>query len=213
MTVSTEGITYEQAYQGVMECYLVAGHPHCGAAAGKAEFPVKVTVQWHHSALDSNGFLLDNTWFAEYVNAFKGIHLTISCENLLALILRDIRTAVSDRRWHRITAALRGIPAVEITATVDNPADEVCYLPGRREIRVPEALAVRPDVVGSIRQDVLARAREESDRIIAMDGQSGLDIARAEHPDAILVDLLLPLVDGWTVTRKLREEPWAARTP
>src|SRR5688500_8002740 len=46
-----------------------------------------------------------------------------------------------------------------------------------------------------------------------MDGQSGLDIARAERPDAILVDLLLPRVDGWTVTRTLREEAWAARIP
>ena len=49
--------------------------------------------------------------------------------------------------------------------------------------------------------------------LIAMDGQSGLDIARAQRPDAILVDLLLPRVDGWTVTRLLREEAWAARIP
>jgi CheY-like chemotaxis protein len=49
--------------------------------------------------------------------------------------------------------------------------------------------------------------------LVAMDGQSGLDVARAERPDAILVDLLLPRVDGWTVTRMLRLEPWAARIP
>jgi CheY-like chemotaxis protein len=62
-----------------------------------------------------------------------------------------------------------------------------------------------------VAQRIIRAAGHEA--LIAMDGQSGLDIARAQHPDAILVDLLLPLVDGWTVTRKLREEPWAARTP
>ncbi|GAC1459804.1 MAG: hypothetical protein NVSMB8_09830 [Candidatus Limnocylindrales bacterium] len=49
--------------------------------------------------------------------------------------------------------------------------------------------------------------------LTAVDGQAGLDLARQERPDAILVDLLLPKVDGWTVTRLLREESWAARIP
>ncbi len=47
----------------------------------------------------------------------------------------------------------------------------------------------------------------------ATDGAAGLAMARAERPDAILVDLLLPRVDGWTVTKTLREEEWARRIP
>jgi len=47
----------------------------------------------------------------------------------------------------------------------------------------------------------------------ATDGAAGLEAARAEHPDAILVDLLLPRMDGWTVTRTLREEVWAQKIP
>lgn len=62
-----------------------------------------------------------------------------------------------------------------------------------------------------VAQRIIRAAGHEA--IIAMDGQSGLDVARAQHPDAILVDLLLPRVDGWTVTRLLREEAWAARIP
>jgi two-component system sensor histidine kinase/response regulator len=62
-----------------------------------------------------------------------------------------------------------------------------------------------------VAQRIIRAAGHEA--LIAMDGQSGLDIARAERPDAILVDLLLPGVDGWTVTRLLREEAWAARIP
>ena len=49
--------------------------------------------------------------------------------------------------------------------------------------------------------------------ISATDGAAGLAVARAEHPDVILVDLLLPRIDGWTVTKTLREEEWAKKIP
>ncbi len=49
--------------------------------------------------------------------------------------------------------------------------------------------------------------------LTAVDGIAALEVARAEHPDALLVDLLLPRLDGWSVTRTLREEPWASRIP
>ena len=49
--------------------------------------------------------------------------------------------------------------------------------------------------------------------LTATDGLAGLELARREHPDAILVDLLLPKLDGWSVTRAIREEPWAAEIP
>jgi two-component system sensor histidine kinase/response regulator len=62
-----------------------------------------------------------------------------------------------------------------------------------------------------VAQRIIRAAGHEA--LVATDGQSGLDVARAERPDAILVDLLLPRVDGWTVTRTLRAEPWAARIP
>ena len=47
----------------------------------------------------------------------------------------------------------------------------------------------------------------------ATDGLAGLELARRERPDAVLVDLLLPKLDGWSVTRAIREEPWAKQTP
>ena len=49
--------------------------------------------------------------------------------------------------------------------------------------------------------------------ISATDGATGLAAARAEHPDVILIDLLLPRIDGWTVTKTLRGEEWAKKTP
>ncbi|HEV2251122.1 MAG TPA: response regulator [Candidatus Limnocylindria bacterium] len=49
--------------------------------------------------------------------------------------------------------------------------------------------------------------------LTATDGLAGLEIARRERPDAVLVDLLLPKLDGWSVTRAIREEPWAKELP
>ncbi len=40
--------------------------------------------------------------------------------------------------------------------------------------------------------------------LIARDGQEGLDLARKESPDAILLDLMLPKLDGYKVCRMLK---------
>ncbi len=63
--------------------------------------------------------------------------------------------------------------------------------------------------------DVASRIIRASghEALVASDGVAGLDLARVERPDAILVDLLLPRMDGWSLTRSLRTEPWAASIP
>jgi len=48
---------------------------------------------------------------------------------------------------------------------------------------------------------------------LAHDGQEGVDKARAEQPDVILLDMNLPVMDGWTAARTLRGDPATARIP
>lgn len=48
----------------------------------------------------------------------------------------------------------------------------------------------------------------------AKDGQEGVEVALAKHPDLILLDLLMPVMDGMTALKKIREDVvWGARVP
>ena len=49
--------------------------------------------------------------------------------------------------------------------------------------------------------------------VIAIDGQQGVDMARSEDPALILMDMSLPIMDGWTATRTLKEDPSTAEIP
>lgn len=42
----------------------------------------------------------------------------------------------------------------------------------------------------------------------APNGQVGLDIALAEHPDLILLDLMMPIMNGQEMLARLRNDPW-----
>jgi CheY-like chemotaxis protein len=63
--------------------------------------------------------------------------------------------------------------------------------------------------------DFLSRRlkRRGYDVVVAQDGQEGLDKARTEAPDLLLLDMNLPVMDGWTVARTLKSDEATRRLP
>ena len=57
-----------------------------------------------------------------------------------------------------------------------------------------------------LNRDMLSRRLERKGHTVscAVDGQQGLDLARSQKPDLILMDMSLPVLDGWEATRRLK---------
>lgn len=49
--------------------------------------------------------------------------------------------------------------------------------------------------------------------ITATNGPRALEVVRAEHPEVLILDVMLPEMDGFTVCRKLQEDPATAGIP
>ncbi len=64
-------------------------------------------------------------------------------------------------------------------------------------------------------RDMLSRrlTRAGHQVTIATDGQEGIDRASTDAPDLILMDMSLPVIDGWEATRRLRAAPATAAIP
>ena len=68
---------------------------------------------------------------------------------------------------------------------------------------MPKILLVEDN---EMNRDMLSRRliRRGYEVAIAIDGQQGLAMAQSESPDLILMDMSLPLIDGWEATRTLK---------
>jgi CheY-like chemotaxis protein len=57
-------------------------------------------------------------------------------------------------------------------------------------------------------RDILSRRLSRRGYVVvfAMDGQQGVEMARSEKPDIILMDMSLPVMDGWEATRRIKSD-------
>jgi CheY-like chemotaxis protein len=64
-------------------------------------------------------------------------------------------------------------------------------------------------------RDMLSRRlrRNGYEVVIATDGQQGVEMAAAESPDLILMDMSLPVIDGWEAARRVRENEATRKIP
>ncbi|MBZ0146219.1 MAG: response regulator [Pseudorhodoplanes sp.] len=77
---------------------------------------------------------------------------------------------------------------------------------------MPKVLLVEDN---EMNRDMLSRrlTRNGYDVVIAVNGQEGIEMAVSEKPDLILMDMSLPVLDGWEATRKLKADPATASIP
>ena len=75
------------------------------------------------------------------------------------------------------------------------------------ESKVNKVLLVEDN---EMNRDMLSRRLERKGfevMVMAVDGQQGVEMASTENPDLILMDLSLPVIDGWEATRQIKANP------
>ena len=77
---------------------------------------------------------------------------------------------------------------------------------------MPKILLVEDN---EMNRDMLSRRlqRKGYEVLIAIDGEQGVAMARAERPDLILMDMSLPILDGWEATRTIKADPAISAVP
>lgn len=77
---------------------------------------------------------------------------------------------------------------------------------------MPKILLVEDN---EMNRDMLSRRLERKGMqvLIAVDGEQGVAVAQAETPDLILMDMSLPVLDGWSATRQIRTLPETQAIP
>ena len=78
--------------------------------------------------------------------------------------------------------------------------------------RKPRVLLVEDN---EMNRDMLSRRliKKGYDVIIAVDGQQGVDMATEQQPDLVLLDMSLPVIDGWEAARRLKAAEATAGIP
>jgi len=77
---------------------------------------------------------------------------------------------------------------------------------------MPKILLVEDN---EMNRDMLSRRllRKGYEVVLAVDGQGGVEMAQSEAPDLVLMDMSLPVLDGWEATRRLKADAATRHIP
>lgn len=77
---------------------------------------------------------------------------------------------------------------------------------------MPKILLVEDN---EMNRDMLSRRLEKRGYTVAIaeDGGKGVALAKSEIPDLILMDMSLPVIDGWDATKQIKADPATAKVP
>jgi len=77
---------------------------------------------------------------------------------------------------------------------------------------MPKVLLVEDN---EMNRDMLSRrlVRRGYEVVFAVDGQQGVDLAKSARPDIILMDMSLPVIDGWEATRRVKADAATKNMP
>lgn len=78
---------------------------------------------------------------------------------------------------------------------------------------MPQKILIVDDDLDTLKLVGTTLERKGFEILAAKDGQQGLEFAKKESPDLILLDIMMPKMDGYEVTRRLREDPATADIP
>ncbi|MDF2689903.1 MAG: response regulator [Microvirga sp.] len=81
-----------------------------------------------------------------------------------------------------------------------------------RDAMAQKILVVEDEMTNREVAEVILRS-QGYDVIVAGNGQEGIESARAELPDLIVMDILMPVLDGLSASRELKSDPLTAHIP
>jgi PAS domain S-box-containing protein len=144
--------------------------------------------------------------FIELMGGSIEVHSELAAGTTFTIQFPDVATAVDSApsEQHRVASQSDAIQPAETTAAGNG--HRAAATAGETVLVIDDDVSVR---------DILTRVlvNEGIRCITAADGEEGLRLARRHHPGVILLDVMMPKIDGWSVLLRLKEDEQLADIP